>query len=249
MIIKKIPLLNRPIQTLEFTSFILIATRTKMSCPFCSSRYSSPSPSSCGGCSSKLSYDPPLLDATTEVILDLRRQCLNADEARARKNKGIYHWSNVPSGASISEELARKYKCFGGSNSQGGQGVCPLCRRPLDGSSSRGASSSSAQQYPVYVPPPPQNYEAPKYPVYVPPPPQKYEPPQYPVYHPPPPPPPPNSVSRPPPRPVSVQQPQQQRAAGPCFAAPARAGGNCSGSKISEALRHIDAAQRILKHC
>ena len=190
-----------------------------MVCPFCSK-----SCSSVGTGNPNCPYGgEPLLDATTEVILDLRRKCIDCDEAAARKAKGIYHWSNVPSGQSISDELAKKYPCFGGRNS--GYAVCPFCGSPLGGSSSSyssrcGGSTYQAPQYPTYVPPPPQKYEPPQYPTYVPPPPQKYEPPQYPTYVPPPPqkyeppqyptyvPPPPQKY-QPPQYPPYVPQPQQ----------------------------------------
>lgn len=191
-------------------------------CPFCSRRLSCNSAPECN-----LSYEPPLLNATTEVILDLRKQIKQCEHAKAQKAKGIYHWSNQPSGDQISAELASKYPCLGSGghcccNRSSRPNVCPFCGRVLSTSTSTctrsasstcAASSYQAPQYPVYRPPPPQEYQPPQYPVYHPPPPQEYQPPQYPVYIPPPPQvyqPPQYPVYVPPPPQLSPQQQQEQ---------------------------------------
>lgn len=242
-------------------------------CPFCSRRLSCNSAPECN-----LSYEPPLLNATTEVILDLRRQIKQCDHAASQKAKGIYHWSNQPSGDQISAELSRKYPCLGHGGSCCGSSqprVCPFCGRVLSSgstctrstSSCCGGSSYQAPQYPVYRAPPPQEYQPPQYPVYIPPPPQEYKPPQYPVYVPPPPQLSPQQQQEQHDLMVRAQQIRnnqirinQQRAAEQAraqamFQAPrpcpqrAYAAGGCGSGKIQQALQHIESASRILKSC
>ena len=83
-----------------------------MSCSFCSSGigYSRTNPQ-------PPTYQSPIIDGTTEVILDLRRQCKGCDEIMARKAKGRYHWQNIPSGADFQREFDRKYPSLAGSGS------------------------------------------------------------------------------------------------------------------------------------
>ncbi|OHT08981.1 hypothetical protein TRFO_22326 [Tritrichomonas foetus] len=94
------------------TSFIHLFFHI-MSCSFCTSGigYSRTTPS-------PPPYQAPLIDGTTEAILELRRQCKGCDHAMAQKAKGRLHWSNIPSGADFQREFDRKYPALSGYGSQ-----------------------------------------------------------------------------------------------------------------------------------
>ncbi|OHS99720.1 hypothetical protein TRFO_33796 [Tritrichomonas foetus] len=146
-----------------------------------------------------LAYEEPIVSGTTDEILRLRGSINNYNNEVTRRAKGIYHWSNVPSGEQIQRDFLNHYPIIAG-------------KKP----------KPSISEYPYQCTAPCAQPPRPNIAL-------NNAPPPRPVYR---------------PAPVAAPQPQ----AHPVYR-PAGSQQSCgNGCRVQQAIKHIDAATRILKH-